>query len=176
MLQYYKKTPLEQWIENLYKHHNIVHRKQLNIIDVSSSFNLWVHFVDAGSMTIERKGVKSICIDRRLSHKQQWEKFLHEFCHIARHAGNQFNTPGHFLDMQEQEANYFQLYAAMPFEMIKQLQFPDLDYEIVEVLSNEFHVTSQLAADRLEQIKRRVISGRAEHDVKKHIECTTSSS
>jgi hypothetical protein len=159
MLSHYQLTPLEQWIEELYRKLEITSPEQLHIIELATKFNIWVYYLDMGSMAIENKGLFSINIDRRLSAKEQWEDFLHELCHMLRHAGNQLSMPGSYMEWQEQDATNFQLYAAIPFSMLKQLHLPERQGELVEMIAEEFHVTHHLAAARLEQIQRRSLQG-----------------
>jgi hypothetical protein len=170
MLSHYHLTPLEQWIEALYQQHDIVSPEQLQITEISAKLNIWVYFMDMGSMAVEKNGLFSVNIDRRLSAKEQWEDFLHELCHILRHSGDQMAMPAPLLNWQEKDAANFQLYAALPFSMIKGLKLPERQGEIIELLAEEFRVTHRLAADRLEQIQRRMLQGildeeyRIQHD------------
>ncbi|MCY9577897.1 ImmA/IrrE family metallo-endopeptidase [Paenibacillus alvei] len=53
-------------------------------------------------------------IDSRLLPREQWVEFLHELCHLLRHAGNQTIMPEQFTQAQEAEADAFTMYAAMP--------------------------------------------------------------
>lgn len=63
-------------------------------------------------------------LDGRLPLDQQRLDFLHELCHLLRHAGNQMIMPESFTKMQELEAEQFLLFAAMPFSMISRLDIP----------------------------------------------------
>ncbi|MDR6553860.1 Zn-dependent peptidase ImmA (M78 family) [Paenibacillus qinlingensis] len=110
-------------------------------------------------MAIEKNGLFSINVDRRLSAKEQWEDFLHELCHVLRHSGNQMVMPDRYVDWQEQDASSFQLYAAIPMSMLKKLSLPEQKSEMVAFLAEEFQVTYRLANERVEQIQRRVLQG-----------------
>jgi Zn-dependent peptidase ImmA (M78 family) len=165
MFSHYQATPLEQWIEALYRQHDITGPNQLHIVNLASKLNIWTYFMDMNSMAIEKNGLFSINVNRRLSAKEQWEDFLHELCHVLRHSGNQMAMPGQYVDWQEQDAASFQLYAALPISMLKQIQLPERTNEIIELLSEEFHVTYRLAAARLEQIQRRVLQGIMDHEL-----------
>lgn len=166
MIQHYTLTPLEQWIEDLYKQHNFMKPSELTIIDVASRLNIWTYFLDSGSQAIERNGLYSICVDRRLSRAEQWEDFLHELCHVLRHSGNQIHMPNTYTEMQEIEANNFVLYASLPYYMIKELSLPNLNNEAIDLLIETFGVTHILAQRRLEQIQRRVLQGTFDYEVK----------
>jgi hypothetical protein len=159
MLSLYKSTPLEQWIETLYRHFEILTPEQLNIEYIADRLDIWVYFREMESRHLDRGGLFSINIDKRLSPQEQWEDFLHELCHVLRHTGNQFKMPGPLVEWQEQHAANFQLYAAIPSFMLKGMKLPILQVEIVDLLATEFHVTYELAERRLLQIQRRVIQG-----------------
>ncbi|MBD0379726.1 ImmA/IrrE family metallo-endopeptidase [Paenibacillus sedimenti] len=174
MFTHYQTTPLEQWIEALYSQHGITAPNQLQIMNVAAKLNIWTYFFDMNSMAIEKNGLFSINIDRRLSAKEQWEDFLHELCHVLRHSGNQMTMPEHYVDWQEQDATNFQLYAALPISMIKQIPLPERKSEIMELLSEEFNVTYRLAAARLEQIQRRILQGIVDHEFHLHTQSHNS--
>ncbi|MCD1259479.1 ImmA/IrrE family metallo-endopeptidase [Paenibacillus athensensis] len=159
MLFSYQPTPLEQWINQLFEQLDVTSPEHLNIGYLSGKLNIWVYYMDMGSMAVEQNGLFSINIDRRLSRQEQWEDFLHEICHVLRHAGNQMHMPTPYLEWQEQDAGNFQLYAALPFSMIRQLILPERQSEAVELLTEEFNVTPRLAVTRLEQIQRRRLQG-----------------
>ncbi|MCC3374728.1 ImmA/IrrE family metallo-endopeptidase [Cohnella sp. REN36] len=155
MLQYYHPTPLEQWIETLWTKAGIASASQLTIEEVAGRLNVWVHYLNYSSRALEWMGLRSILIDRRLSRAEQWEDFLHELCHLLRHAGNQTVMPLPFLEHQEAEAKRFVLYASMPYYLIKELKLPDRQGDAIELLSSRFGVTYTLASQRLEQFQRR---------------------
>lgn len=155
MLQYYQPTPLEQWIEALWSRAGIVTPEQLTIQEVSDRLDVWVHYMDATSKALEWMGIRSVLIDLRLTAERQWEDYLHELCHILRHAGNQTVMPRSFLEHQEADAKRFVLYAAMPYSMVREVSLPSARGEAIQLLSRRFGVTCELAALRLEQFQRR---------------------
>ncbi|MFD2330372.1 ImmA/IrrE family metallo-endopeptidase [Cohnella sp. GCM10020058] len=155
MLQYYQPTPLEQWIEALWLRAGIVTPDQLTIEEVSDRLDVWVHYMSQSSKALEWMGIRSVLIDLRLTAEQQWEDYLHELCHILRHAGNQTVMPRSFLEHQEAEAKRFVLYASMPFSMVKDMKLPSIRGEAVQLLASKFGVTCELADVRLDQFQRR---------------------
>ncbi|MDG0809724.1 ImmA/IrrE family metallo-endopeptidase [Cohnella rhizosphaerae] len=155
MLQYYQPTPLEQWIEALWHRAGILRPDQLTIEEVSDRLDVWVHYMNASSKALEWMGIRSVLIDLRLTAERQWEDYLHELCHILRHAGNQTVMPRAFLEHQEAEAKRFVLYASMPFSMIKDIKLPAIRGEAVQLLASRFGVTCELADVRLDQFQRR---------------------
>ncbi|CAM3754234.1 ImmA/IrrE family metallo-endopeptidase [Cohnella lubricantis] len=155
MLQHYKPTPLEQWIENLWRRAGIVTPSQLTVDEAASRLNVWVHYLNQKSKALEYMGLRSILVDKRLNRAEQWQEFLHELCHVLRHAGNQTLMPRPFLESQEADANRFVLYAAIPYFMLREFHLPNRRSDAAERISVQFGVTHKLAYQRLEQIERR---------------------
>ncbi|MFC5450807.1 ImmA/IrrE family metallo-endopeptidase [Paenibacillus aestuarii] len=170
MFSAYQLTPLEAWIERLYTQHGITAPEHLTISHLSAKLGIWTYYMDMNSMAVEHEGKVSINVDRRLSAREQWEDFLHEVCHVLRHSGNQMIMPEPYTDWQEQDAAAFQLYAALPFSMIRHLSLPERTSEMIEVLSEEFQVTYKLAKVRLEQIQRRVLQGMLDQKYHLHLQ------
>ncbi|OUM86685.1 MAG: hypothetical protein BAA01_11820 [Bacillus thermozeamaize] len=160
MLKYYYLTPFEQYVDNLLFSVGVNRPDQLKIDVFALKFDVWVHYLDMGSRAIERNGLKSIVIDSRLGPREQWEDFLHELCHLLRHAGNQICMKKSFREKQEAEAKLFTMYAGLPISMLRQIEWPksNSDSEILELWTEKFGITFRLAADRLQQIKRRIHS------------------
>ncbi|MFC4302976.1 ImmA/IrrE family metallo-endopeptidase [Cohnella boryungensis] len=168
MYSYYRTTPLEQWIEHLWMKSGILTPAQLNVEEVAAKLDVWVHFMRDTSRALEYMGLRSILVDQRLGREAQWEDFLHELCHVLRHAGNQTIMPKLFCESQEAEANRFVLYAAMPFYMMRHLKLPQRIDEAVEVIAVHFGVTFELARKRLEQIQRRTLAAILWEEALKH--------
>ncbi|RED64665.1 ImmA/IrrE family metallo-endopeptidase [Cohnella lupini] len=158
MYRYYQTTPLEQWIEQLWIKSGIVAHSHLNIDEVATRLDVWVHYMKNTSRALEYMGMRSIMIDNRQVREVQWEDFLHELCHVLRHAGNQTTMPRLFCEGQEAEANRFVLYAAIPFFMLRTHRLPDRIDEAAEYIAFHFGVTHELALKRLEQIQRRIFA------------------
>ncbi|RUS46745.1 ImmA/IrrE family metallo-endopeptidase [Cohnella sp. AR92] len=155
MLRYDMTTPMEQWIENLWRRAGILSPAQLNVDEVANRLNVWVHYLNQSSKALEWMGMRSILLDRRLSRVEQWEDFLHELCHVLRHAGSQTLMPQAFLEHQEADANRFVLYAAVPSFMLQGVRLPERQSEAADWIASHFGVTHTLAYQRLEQIQRR---------------------
>lgn len=157
-LSHYHPTPFEQWTESTWSNAGIDSLAQMNIDEVASRFNVWVHYLPEPSRALEYMGMRSVLIDKRLSAVRRWEDFLHELCHVLRHAGNQTTMPKAYCEWQEAEANRFVLYAAMPFTLLGKLSIPDRLDVATRFLAGHFGVTTELARQRLEQIQRRIFS------------------
>lgn len=171
MLRFYETTPLEQYVENLYKVHGIHTPQQLIIEEISRRLNIWIHYEKVPSRALEAtSGMYTMFLDSRLPAKRQYVDFLHELCHLLRHAGNQMKLPKSFTQAQEDEANNFVLYAAMPISMISKLSLPDNQTNAIRFLATTFRVPLNLAQQRLEQIQRRIYQGKLLHETTKLME------
>jgi len=160
MFRFYKLTPLEQFVEDLYNAHGISSPKLLTIREIARRLNVWVYFKPIVSKGLEiNPNIYTINIDSRLSPIKQWLDFLHELGHLLRHAGNQTILPKLFTQAQETEAENFVLYAAMPFFMISQFKLPGNRKDAIHFLAAAFKVPFKLAEKRLDQIQRREFEG-----------------
>lgn len=161
MLSHYRKTILEEFVEATYEAIGITSPDQITIEELSSCLNIWVHYKPVTSRALEAAGgMYSMFLDDRLSPIQQRLDFLHELCHLLRHAGNQMSMPAAYTRMQELEAEQFVLYAAMPSSMVSHLTpiLPTME-SAIPTLSEVFNVPIELAAKRVEQIKQRIVEG-----------------
>ncbi|MFW5436609.1 ImmA/IrrE family metallo-endopeptidase [Paenibacillus apiarius] len=160
MLKHYQMTRIEEFQEELYHKIGITEPSQLTLEDISVRLNVWIYYGSFGSEALEvRPGMYSMNIDSRLEPTQQWLEFLHELCHLLRHAGDQSNMPEQFTQAQEDEADAFAMYASMPFGMIRRLPLPERRCEAAAYLAQEFRVSLEMAERRLDQIRRRVFAG-----------------
>ncbi|RJG26662.1 ImmA/IrrE family metallo-endopeptidase [Paenibacillus thiaminolyticus] len=160
MFEHYIMTQIEEFQESLYRRIGVSHPSHLTIEEMAARLNVWLYFGPVGSKALEvRPGMYSVNIDSRLNQQEQWLDFLHELCHLLRHAGDQSIMPEQFTRAQECEANAFMLYAALPLSMIQRLHLPASFDGCVEMLANEFRVPVDLATQRMEQIQRRCLQG-----------------
>lgn len=160
MFEHYIMTQIEEYQETLYQRIGVTHPAHLTIEEIAGRLNVWLYFGPVGSKALEVwPGMYSVNIDSRLNQQEQWLDFLHELCHLLRHAGDQSIMPEQFTRAQECEANAFMLYAAMPLSMIQRLHLPQSFDGCVEMLANEFRVPMGVAARRMEHIQRRCLQG-----------------
>ncbi|MBA9087711.1 Zn-dependent peptidase ImmA (M78 family) [Fontibacillus solani] len=90
MFEHYYMTLLEEFVEQLYCQAGILKPEQLTVEELSQRLDVWVHFEDVTSRALESiPGMYSMFLDSRLPAEQQQLDFLHELCHLLRHAGNQ---------------------------------------------------------------------------------------
>jgi Zn-dependent peptidase ImmA (M78 family) len=158
--QYYYMTNLEDWVEQLYQDLNITEVHQLNIEEFSYRLNIWYYYKPMPSKGIEiGPGILTMILNSQLSKEEQWTDFLHELCHLLRHAGNQIIMPETFTVAQENEAEYFAMYAAIPFSIFSRLPIPDSRIDSITYIAETFHVPISFAKKRVEQIQRRIMQG-----------------
>ncbi|NWL89615.1 hypothetical protein DMN77_18875 [Paenibacillus sp. 79R4] len=161
MIKHYQMTILEEFLENTYSSAGITSPHQITVDELSMRLNVWVHYAEVGSRALEAvSGMYSMFINNQLPQDQQRLDFLHELCHLLRHAGNQITMPETFTQMQELEAEQFVIYAAMPISMISKLIIPSENNLATAFLAETFRVPLQLAKLRVEQINRRINQGR----------------
>jgi Zn-dependent peptidase ImmA (M78 family) len=155
----YQSTPLEDDIRKLYHEIGIMEHYQLDMIYIAERLNVWIHFMDIESQAIDRNGLHSMVIDRRLSPDLQWQDFGHELCHVLRQAGKQTDMPMEFLLFQETKADNFALEFCVPSFMLKTIKLPYLRSEAIRFISEAFNVTQTFASRKLEIMQRRVYQG-----------------
>ncbi|GED55435.1 ImmA/IrrE family metallo-endopeptidase [Brevibacillus borstelensis] len=165
MFDLYKTTILEEWLENQYQAFGILSLDDLTINKVSCAFDLTViQLPGAKEEAIWDDEQTIIFLNSDKPYIEVREAFFHELCHPLRHAGDQLMLPRIFRELQETQANQFQLYAAMPFFMIKKITLPPHKSEAIGLLAQLFGVTTRLASRRLEQIERRIYEARTHHE------------
>ncbi|WNS46804.1 ImmA/IrrE family metallo-endopeptidase [Paenibacillus sp. MMS20-IR301] len=153
-------TALEKWTEDLYRRIGVQQPQQISIEFIAERLNIWVHYLDVRSKSIEASaGMYSMFIDNRLPPGLQRLEFLHELCHLLRHAGTATLMPGKFTQAQKDESDRFILYAAMPYSMISAGILPQLREDAVTELATAFQVPAELALQRIDQIQRRILQG-----------------
>lgn len=168
-IKHYQMTALEMWIEELYIKHQIDSAELLNIDDMARRFNVWIYYQPIRSKGLEvYPNMYTMNIDSRLSPTKQWLDFLHELCHLLRHVGNQTKLPELLTKSQEEEAEQFVLYAAMPISMISKLHMPPQKDKAIEYLIRTFAIPKRMAELRLDQIHRREFQGTIDSILAEH--------
>ncbi|WNC15381.1 ImmA/IrrE family metallo-endopeptidase [Brevibacillus brevis] len=158
-LSLYKMTPLEEWIAEKYLAHSIFTPEDLDIHRIANIYGGEISYlptksharwIDDGSNDF------MIILDSRLDEPSAQSEFFHELCHPLRHVGDQQMLPKAFRDLQETQASQFQLYAAIPFFMVLELDFPTYEKDVPMYWAHEFRVPLDLATRRFKQIKNRI--------------------
>jgi Zn-dependent peptidase ImmA (M78 family) len=159
VLSGYILTETERKIERMYKERNILTPADLDIQNVAHLFRVELDFSSYGPQrAIWEDDFSVIFLNPDEPEEKQREVFFHELGHPLLHVGDQTKMKNHSLrDLQEAQANQFQLYAAIPFFMLKELELPSYEYQIVSMIQSVFKVPKSLAKKRVEQIKRRIL-------------------
>lgn len=147
----YIYTPTEDYVKKLYHHLSIFVPEQIDIIEIASKLDIWVHFEKVGSKAFELNESYSMFIDSRLTSEQQWQDFAHELCHVLMHCGNQLQLPTDFIQYQESKAKNFAYHFCVPTFMLEQLDLPARKKEAIELISKTFNVEYIFAKSRLEK-------------------------
>lgn len=149
----YYTTSLEDWVTNLYIRLKINHPKQIKIEYIAKVYSIFVKRKPLPAFYEVIGRYRGITLDSREPMEVQKEMFFHEWCHILRHTGTQSMMPKAFRELQEWDARHFTLYAAIPYHMLKFIDFQE--EHIVEQMASLFKVTPELCQDRLVQINNR---------------------
>ncbi|MEK4512896.1 ImmA/IrrE family metallo-endopeptidase [Paenibacillus sp. FSL K6-2524] len=161
MFKHYRRTHLEEFIEELYINHDIIAPDLINIKTITEQLNIWLYFDDVRSKAYEHTtNMWTMFIDNRCTPLVQKIEFLHELCHLLRHTGSQLHLPRLVTRAQENDSEQFVLYAAIPFFMLSKLDFPPTRKEIIKHISDVFWVPYELAEKRYDQILRRELEGK----------------
>jgi Zn-dependent peptidase ImmA (M78 family) len=147
----YHPTALESWVSRFYRNLNIYTPEDLNEETIAYALDIYLSRKDISSFSYEEGKFKSITIDRRASPEEQREQFYHELCHILRHAGRQSMMPKAFRELQEWDARHFVRYAAIPYHMLRFVDFNDPDFLLT--MAKRFGVTTALCQERTQKIK-----------------------
>ncbi|MFY0544723.1 ImmA/IrrE family metallo-endopeptidase [Brevibacillus sp. H7] len=152
---------MEKWLTRFYIGLGFSHPHELNEDIIADSLGIELFYLPSPSMRYEAGLYRSITLNSTLSKKKQREHFYHELGHILRgHAGKQTMMEKPFRELQEAQASHFLMYAAIPFYMVSTLKMPCQEGDFICLLADEFKVTHELAARRLDQIKRRIYQGK----------------
>ncbi|WP_426332648.1 ImmA/IrrE family metallo-endopeptidase [Paenibacillus silvae] len=155
MLPYYEPTEIELLICDLYQVFGINHPYELDIDLIASIWGADIIYYNGKPKAHWEDWGSVIFLNKNSSLKQQRSDFFHELAHIVRHEGNQDDLPELFVDLQEIQASNFCLIASMPYYL---LPTPlDMTWsEYIGLLSEEFRVPIEVAADRAEHIASRL--------------------
>ncbi|BDG48820.1 ImmA/IrrE family metallo-endopeptidase [Parageobacillus sp. KH3-4] len=154
-LRRYYTTALEDWVTKFYTRLNIFYPCQIDPSFIARKMNIFLREKPFPSTHQVVGRFRCIVVDSRLSKEEKREAFFHELCHILRHVGIQSMMPEAFRELQERDANHFTKYAAIPFHMLRFIDWHE-PY-IVDYMSNMFKVTPELCEERLTQVKNRIL-------------------
>lgn len=153
MLQGYQPTGAEIWLCGLYSMHGINERNLENFHIIASIFGVRVIYNAIPSFVFWASDYRIISLDNRTSPDRQRADFYHELGHIALHDGRQPGLHPLMVQLQEWQAQRFQLIAAMPYVLLP--PFARTWGEYTWLLSQTFAVPADVAARRVEMIRAR---------------------
>lgn len=157
-LQYYKPTEIEVLITKKYMENGIVRPSQLDLSTVASIFGIDFVLYDGRTFANWEDGsYRFIAVNQNLTEKEQRENFFHELGHPILHTGRQRGMSDSFLEMQEEQASQFQLYAAIPYYMLE--EFNDIEFRDVYIqsISEAFVLPTYLVRKRIEIMERKIM-------------------
>ena len=155
LVKYYYTTTLEDWVTNLYRRLRIFYPSQIDPSYIARRMDIFLQEKPFPSSCQVIGRFRCIIVDSRLTIEEKREAFFHELCHVLRHAGLQSMMPAAFRELQERDANHFTKYAAIPFHMLKFIDWNE-PY-IIDQMVNMFKVTPELCKSRLSQIQNRIL-------------------
>lgn len=151
----YKPFPLDLWVSRLLKRIGVIEPRDIDEKNIAQALRIYLTYNDKRCYSYEEGRFKLININKDLEKNIQRERFFHELCHILRHSGCQLNMPISFKELQEWDADHFTKYAAIPYHMLKYVDFksPTLVYDMASI----FKVSEELCQNRIDHIFRNAI-------------------
>lgn len=163
-LTYYKPTEQEVWINERYQEHGIYYPSDMDISVIANIFEVDLVWYAGKSCARWGDTSKFILMNEKDSEEKQREEFFHEIGHPIIHVGRQSDMSELFVELQEAQANAFQLYAAMPYYMFdefKEIQYRDV---YIKTIAERFILPIPLVRRRIEQMERRIMIEKYDQD------------
>ncbi|RAU92481.1 ImmA/IrrE family metallo-endopeptidase [Paenibacillus sp. YN15] len=159
-LDLYHPTQLESWISEKYQQDGIFSPHEMNLDRIAALFGIDVMYYMGPSFADWKDGQYSVIfLNKLLTVDKQREAFFHELCHPLRHVGHQKLLPPGLAQLQEVQAETFQLYASMPFYMLVEYEECLRSGNGLYTLATEFALPESLVKRRLKQIMSRIRRG-----------------
>lgn len=154
MLSTYSPSETEDIVCDLYQLHGIQYASQLDLNFVAAIWGTEVWQYPFPAQAIWGRPKNIICLNTTSEPRQRRAEFFHELGHIALHVGSQAGLHQLFIELQEWQADRFQLVAAMPYYL---LPAPVRTWEqYVGVVAETFRVPYTLALRRVQSIQARL--------------------
>lgn len=149
----YKPFPLDSWVSKFYRMNGILTPQDINEKAIARALRIFLTYSDKRSYSAEEGKFKLININKNLDPLKQREVFFHELCHILRHEGHQYKImPAAFRELQEWDAVRFTRYAAIPFHMLRFIDWKSPS--LIEDMSNIFKISEEICQYRVDHINR----------------------
>lgn len=144
-------TLREEKISKLYIQKGINTIDDLSIERVSEVFNIIVQYHPFNSRIFFDDNCAMIFLNENHPIEIQRADFFHEMAHFLEHVGDQRSLPESFVQLQESQAYWSSLYAAMPRHIFEPLM---LKHRSVKKLTELFELPESMVTERIESIKR----------------------
>lgn len=154
MLRWYNPTETELLISDLYHAFGIRNPEDMDIDLISTIWGVDIEYYTGRPFTEWSDDGAVIFLTKGACEKDNRAAFFHELCHPAKHEGFQDDLPLLFRELQEIQANSFQIVSAMPFYLLPNPE-PLWD-EYAEILAETFRVPFELAERRVGHIINRM--------------------
>ena len=147
----YQTSYLEDYIERLYRNLGIHHPEQLDKYAIGNELNVGIYLVSGESEAFCSSKRNYIFLNGNLNHKERWQDFGHELCHVLRHAGHQNKMQPMFRDLQEWQADNFAYHFCVPTFMLKRIRLPTDRSRAICLIAETFGVEYSFAEKRLDR-------------------------
>ncbi len=153
----YCNSHLEDYIMEVYKDLGIEQPEQINRYMIADQLNIGLYPTSSQSEALYSHGRCYIFINRERDHRQQWQDFGHELCHVLMHEGHQNRMYPLFLDLQEWQADNFMYHFCVPTFMLRRLSLPSSMQQAVPLIAETFNVNYEFAEYRLSKYLQKVL-------------------
>ena len=153
----YVPTHLEEWISNEYIKRGILTPSDLTISNISRCFGVETVIRNGKSYSVNIDGTIVLFLSKE-SRRDLKRNFHHELCHGLLHEGRQGkDTPIPLRELQENQAENFIKYSAIPYHMLSYINFTDVNYT-----AELFGLPVDICEERIHsiQIRQTYIRGR----------------
>jgi Zn-dependent peptidase ImmA (M78 family) len=161
----YRENDLERWISEKYQAAGIYNASDLEIERLAAIYDIEVRTYRGPSFAEWQEGEYSfLFLNNQLSLEEMREHFFHELCHPLRHVGRQDDPHMSplFRQLQETQAEAFQLYASMPAYLLEEFTPYARQSNFLRILAESFALPFRLVERRIRQILGRINQTRSE--------------
>ncbi|OUS69752.1 hypothetical protein B1748_30045 [Paenibacillus sp. MY03] len=164
----YRPTDLELWIGSVYEKNGIHYPGDLDDLDhIATLFGAHLAYTQGSTKVIfDEEGFFMIFLNIHLDQAEQRLAFFHELAHPALHSGDQRQLPPAFVHLQESQAAHFQLYSAIPYHILKELEHLRHQPHFPRLIAGAFGVPLSFAETRLERMAARMRQERSDRNLR----------
>lgn len=148
----YKPFALDLWVSKFLKRIGVIDLEDLDEKKIAQALRIYLTYNENRCYSYEEGNFKLINLNKNLDKIVQRERFFHELCHLLRHSGCQINMPLSFRELQEWDAGHFTRYAAIPYHMLKHVDFKSPT--LINDMASIFKVSEELCKNRVDHIFR----------------------